>query len=61
MPTYLEAPARAPKAMSALGQKQRFAAHHRMSALPSKVDTHERGWNIDYGPEMNFMAVSQHH
>jgi hypothetical protein len=45
--------------MSALGQKQTFAAHYPMSALPPKADMRSAKWNVRFGPKADIAGVIQ--
>jgi len=43
--------------MSALGQKQTFALHQLVSALPPKADIRHRNWHVRFGPKADILAM----
>jgi hypothetical protein len=44
--------------MSALGQKQTFALHHPMSALPPKADMCDAAKDVRFGPKADMRRTS---
>jgi len=44
--------------MSALGQKQTYAVHNGMSALPPKATSNATQWNARFGPSTDIPPLS---